>query len=193
MPPQPKAAPGRHRKPGAGSQTFTQQRAVARSQARTKARATLATRTAGVTPEGAAVYAAGKAGGAAKKAGAAAGQARIIPGNRQYQGVILAEYLVAILLVVMSPIATGGSPAAKAKNSPSPYEVGDLKQLVAVSAVFFILALLSSGDRGRLAAWLGGLILIAVGMSKAGQAQLSAVFGVAEGQPEGEAPGTPAV
>jgi hypothetical protein len=72
--------------------------------------------------------------------------------------------------------------------------VGDLKQLVAVSAVFFILALLSSGDRGRLAAWLGGLILIAIGMSKAGQAQLSAVFGVAEGgQPEGEAPGTPAV
>lgn len=141
----------------------------------------------------AAEYAAGRAMRAGQGAARAAGQARVVPGNRQYQGVILAEFLVAALLISVTPLATGGSPNAKAKNSPSPYDTGDLKQLVAVGAVYFVLALVSSGNNGRLAAWLGGLILIAIGMSKAGQSQIAAVFKAAGGQetaPQGQG-GTP--
>ena len=121
-------------------------------------------------------------------------QAQIVPGNRNYQGIILAEFLVAMLLVTLSPIASGGSPNAKAKNSPSPYDSNDLKQLVAVGGTYFSLALLSSGNRGRLAAWLGGLILIAIAMSKAGQGKLAGIFTVVAPQPSTEpAPGTSTV
>lgn len=138
--------------------------------------------------EQAGAYAAGRAKRAGQGAVRAAGQARVVPGNRQYQPVILAEFLVAALLISVAPLATGGSPAAKAKGSPSPYDTGDLKQLVAVGAVYFVLALVSSGNHGRLAAWLGGLILIAIGMSKAGQAQLGAVFKAAGAKPAGQPP-----
>lgn len=135
-------------------------------------------------------YAAGRAKRAGQDVGRTAARARIVPGDRNYQGIILAEFLVAMLLVSLSPIATGGSPNAKAKNSPSPYDANDLKQLVAVGAAYFILALVSSGNRGRLAAWLGGLILIAIGMAKAGQGKLAGIFAVAAPQPSAEpAPG----
>lgn len=132
----------------------------------------------GFTPQQAAAgYAAGKA----RQAARTAGQARVVPGNRQYQPVILAEFLIAVILIAVAPVATGGSPTAKAKSSPSPYDTGDLKQLVATGGVFFILALVSSGRHGRLAAWLGGLIVVAIGLSKAGQANLAAVFTAVSG------------
>ena len=115
-------------------------------------------------------------------------RAQVVPGNRQYQSVILAEFLAAMLLVTLSPVAYGGSPNAKAKGSPSPYDANDLKQLVAVGATYFVLALFSSGGKGRLGAWLGGLILIAIAMSKASQGKLAGVFTVAGEQP-GEARG----
>ena len=136
-----------------------------------------------VAAEQAGAYAAAKGKQAAQRAGRSAARARIPTGNRQYQGIILAEYLTAILLVTFGPLASGGSPAAKAKNSPSPYDVNDMKQLVAISAVYFILALLSSGKRGRFAAWFGGLMLLAIGVSKTGQGHLSAVVNVIGTQP----------
>lgn len=171
------------------SESFAEQRGAARTAARARSRARLARAGAGVTPEGAAMFAAERGTRAARSAGRTAAQARVVPGNRQYQPVILAEFLVAALLISVAPLATGGSPAAKAKGSPSPYDTGDLKQLVAVGAVYFVLALVSSGNHGRLAAWLGGLILIAIGMSKAGQAQLGAVFKTAGAkQPAGQQP-----
>lgn len=141
-------------------------------------------------------YAAGKAKQTGQRAARDVGRARIPTGNRQYQGIILAEFLVAIILVAVAPIATGGSPAAKAKGGPSPYDTGDLKQLVAVGGTFFVLAILSSGNHGRLAAWLGALILVAIGMSKAGQANLAGVFSAASGEQgtgEGGGPGTATV
>jgi hypothetical protein len=95
--------------------------------------------------------------------------------------VILAEFLAAVVIVTLTPIATGGSPAAQAKNSPSPYDTGDLRQLVAIGGVYFVLALLSSGNSGRLAAWFGGLVLIALGMSKVAHGQLSAAFHTVSG------------
>ena len=136
-----------------------------------------------VAAEQVGAYAAARAKRTAQDAGRTVSRARIVPGDRNYQGVILAEFLVAMLLVALSPIAAGGSPNAKAKSSPSPYDANDLKQLVAVGAAYFVLALLSSGSRGRLAAWLGGLILIAIAMSKASQGKLAGVFTVAGEQP----------
>ena len=139
----------------------------------------------------AAEYAAQRAAKTGRDIARTAGQARIVPGNRQYQSVILAEFLVAVILIAFTPLATGGSPGSQAKNSPSPYDTGDLKQLVAVGAVYFILALVSSGNHGRFAAWLGGLILLAIGMSKAGQSQLTAVFKAASGGESLGSGGTP--
>ena len=109
------------------------------------------------------------------------GNARLTPGSRGYQPVILAEFLAAVVIITLTPIATGGSPAAKAKNSPSPYDTGDLRQLVAVGGVYFVLALLSSGNSGRLSAWFGGLVLLALGLSKVAHGQLSAVFHTVSG------------
>ena len=127
-------------------------------------RAVKATR---VTPQSAALgYAAEKGSAAARNAGRTAAQARAVPGDRRYQGVILAEFLLAVVVIAGLPIMSGGSPNAKAKGGPSPYDSHDMIQLVAVGGVYFILALVSSGNRGRIAAWFGGLVLIGLGFTK---------------------------
>lgn len=168
MPPRP-----RHAKPGPPTPTFQQQRQAARGAARTKARATLARRTAGVTPEGAAVTAADLGSRAARDAG----RARLPTGDRQYQGVILAEFLVAVLIVSVAPLARGKG-AQDASTGPSPYGPDDIKQLAGIGAVYFILALLSSGKHGRFAAWFGGLVLVAIGLSQTTSGGLPAIFGI---------------
>lgn len=114
---------------------------------------------------------AGTARGAARGAASAS-----VPGDRSYQPVILAEFLIAVVIVAVIPIASGGSPNAKAKNSPSPYDTTDLRQLVAIGGVYFVLSLISSGNHGRISAWLGGLILIGLGLSKVSKGTLSSVF-----------------
>jgi hypothetical protein len=116
--------------------------------------------------------AAGKAYGA--QAAYVGSNARLAPGSRNYQSVILAEFLTAIVILTVVPIVSGGSPAAQAKGSPSPYDTGDLRQLAAVGMVYFILALVSSGNSGRLAAWLGGLVLITLALGKVAGGELSA-------------------
>lgn len=110
------------------------------------------------------------------------GNARLTPGSRGYQPVLLAEFLAAVVIVALVPVAAGGSPAAKAKGSPSPYDAGDLGQLVAVGAVYFILALASSGNSGRVSAWFGGLVLIGLTIVKLSGGQLGQVFATVSGQ-----------
>lgn len=127
-------------------------------------------------------YAVNAAGAYAGQARHVAASARLTPGGRGYQPVILAEFLAAVVIVAVTPIATGGSETAKAKASMSPYDTGDLRQLVAVGGVYFVLALLSSGNSGRLSAWFGGLVLIALGMSRLAHGNLSAVFNTVSGQ-----------
>ena len=100
--------------------------------------------------------------------------ARITPGSRGYQPVILAEFVAAAAIIAVVPIASGGSPAAQAKGSPSPYDTTDLRQLAAVGVVYFVLALISSGNSGRLAAWFGGLVLIVLALGKVAHGDLSA-------------------
>ena len=97
-----------------------------------------------------------------------------VPGDRGYQPVILAEFLAAIVILTIIPIVKGGSPTARAKGSLSPYDTGDLRQLASVGLVYFILALLSSGNSGRLAAWFGGLVLIVLAFGKVASGDLTA-------------------
>src|SRR5260370_636330 len=78
-----------------------------------------------------------------KKTGKGALKARL-PGSHSYQPVILAEFLVAVVVVSTGPLAKGGTPEAQAKGSPSPYSVNTLKQLVAIGGGDFVLALLAS-------------------------------------------------
>jgi hypothetical protein len=56
--------------------------------------------------------------------------------------------------------------------------VDDVKQLAAIGAAYFVLALLSSGKHGRLAAWFGGLILVAIGLAQTTSGGLPAIFGI---------------
>lgn len=186
--------------------TLRQQRQKAIQQGRQQAVRRIARSTV-VTPEGAAAYAVGRAG----QAGRDVGRARIPTGNRRYQGVVLAEFIAAVLIVAVAPLARGGGPIPPSDtqggslgqiggeinqgvqgalgaagtgtpggpgSGPSPYGPDDLKQLVAIGMVYFVLALLSSGNSGRLAAWLGGLILIAIGLAETGSGALQAAFSV---------------
>jgi hypothetical protein len=87
------------------------------------------------------------------------------PASRpNYQPIILAEFAAAVLL-------TAGTPFATKKGQPglSPYEGKDITKLAAITVLYFILALISTGGRGpaRLSAWFGGLILLTVGLAEA--------------------------
>ena len=107
---------------------------------------------------------------------------RLTPGGRNYQGVILAEFLVAVLLVAFTPLATGGEWKG---TGPSPYTVNDLGQLAAIGAVYFLLALFSGGERsGRIVAWLGGLILLGLGFRKFAKGDITAVTTALSGKPQ---------
>lgn len=128
-----------------------------------------------------AVEAGGQAAAAAgrkakEQASFVARNAKVAPGNRAYQPVLLAEFLAAVVIITLVPVATGGSDTAKAKGGVSPYDTGDLRQLVAVGGVYFVLALASSGNSGRLSAWLGGLVLIAILMGKLAGGNVSAII-----------------
>src|SRR5258708_14820926 len=91
-----------------------------------------------------------------KKTGKGALKARL-PGSHSYQPVILAEFLVAVVVVSTGPLAKGGTPEAQAKGTPSPYSGNTLKQLVAIGGAEFLLALVAfSGLARHLASRLGG-------------------------------------
>jgi hypothetical protein len=81
-----------------------------------------------------------------------------------YQGVILAEFVAAELLVAITPIAT-----KRGQQGLSPYLPRDMTKLLAIGLLYFLLQLLAVGGRGpgRFGAWFGGLVLLSVGMNEA--------------------------
>jgi hypothetical protein len=100
-----------------------------------------------------------------------------VPGGRNYQPVILAEFLAAVLVVALAPIAKGGTSTAQAKGSPSPYDTSTLKQILLIGVAYFILALASSGKQlGRFSAWFGGLILVTIGIQQTVNGGFAAVL-----------------
>jgi len=93
-----------------------------------------------------------------------------------YQPVILAEFVAAILLVALSPVASKKNPAGM-----SPYDGQDMIKLAALTLVYLILALVSTGGpgAGRFGAWFGGLVLLTVGLAEAAHlAQVIDLFGI---------------
>jgi hypothetical protein len=111
-----------------------------------------------------------------RRAGRGLARARV-PGNRNYQPVILAEFLLAVLVVALAPIAKGGTDTAKTKGGGSPYDTNSLKQILVIGVVYFLLALASSGKRlGRFSAWFGGLVLVAIGVQQTVDGGFAAVI-----------------
>lgn len=105
---------------------------------------------------------------------AAAGRltgARTKPGGRlhNYQAIIAAEFVAAIILVALTPIASRKASASAASGKLSPYVPGDLIQLVAIGIVYLILEGVAAGPKGaaRFAAWFGFLLLLGVGLFEA--------------------------
>ena len=77
---------------------------------------------------------------------------------------ILVEFVAAILLTAMTPVAT-----KKDQQGLSPYAGSDIVKLGAITLVYLILAMISVGGQqaGRVAAWLGGLVLLTDGLYEA--------------------------
>ncbi len=127
----------------------------------------------------------GKPGGSRARAGRA-GRAALgtsLPGSHSYQPVILAEFVTAIVVVGVSPLAGGGTATAQAKGSASPYDVNTLKQLVAIGATYFVLALFGASEKmGRYAAWFGALVLVGLGLAQYLNGDLAGVFALLSGQ-----------
>lgn len=97
------------------------------------------------------------------------------PEFRNYQGIILAEFVLAELLVAGTPIATRQGQAGL-----SPYVPRDMTKLLSLGMVYFLLELLAVGGpkAGRFGAWFGGLILLAVGLNEASSvAKVLDIFG----------------
>ena len=96
------------------------------------------------------------------------------PGT-SYQGAILGEFVAAVLLVAATPFAKKDQPGI------SPYVATDVMQLVAITVVYLVLALLSGVNRGaaRFSAWFGLLLLLGIGLGEAARlAKLLDVFGL---------------
>jgi hypothetical protein len=78
--------------------------------------------------------------------------------------VVMAEFLAAILILVLAPILTpdqGG-------NSKGFFKAADIVRMTAVCLVYFILALMTNGQRiGKAAAAFGGLVLTGIVINNA--------------------------
>jgi hypothetical protein len=170
------AEAGRHRKPVTRVQAGRERRARQATAERETARQVRTQQTTQRQQERVELRRQERIKGGAKRVGRGALKARL-PGQHSYQPVILAEFIVAVLIVATGPIAKGGTPEAQTKGSPSPYSTNTLKQLIAIGGVYFVLALLAASQRaGRMAAWFGGLVLVALGLAELAAGDLSAVF-----------------
>jgi hypothetical protein len=85
-------------------------------------------------------------------------------GSGNYQPVILMEFIGAILLTAVTPIATKTE-----ADGLSPYAGKDMVKLGAITVLYLILAAVSVTGQtaGRIAMWLGGLILLTDGLYEA--------------------------
>ena len=143
---------------------------------------------AAAIPQAVIGYAAGKG----REAGRDLGRARVPTGNRQYQGVILAEFLAAALIIAVAPLTTGRAHVNE-QGDQTPYGPDEVKQLAAVGLTYFILALLSSGKHGRFAAWFGGLILLAIGLAQQQSGGLAGIFAMFKPSSQSATSGTAGV
>jgi preprotein translocase subunit SecG len=87
--------------------------------------------------------------------------------GRTYHRIVLAEFMVCVVLVGMSPVLTArgsgaGAAAQDAGNAAAELSLAaPLVRLTAVCIVFFVLALMATGNQaGKVAAAFGGLVVL---------------------------------
>jgi hypothetical protein len=99
--------------------------------------------------------------GGAARSGAQTGK-KALTGN--YQAIILAEFALCIGFTIFAPFTTSA-----AKEGLSPYVGKDIVKVAAITILFLLLGMVSQASQGaaRLAAWLGGLVLITDGLAEA--------------------------
>jgi hypothetical protein len=92
-----------------------------------------------------------------------------------YHRIVIAEYLATVLIIAVSPFlvprdATSGPPDAEAEAITRTVSVArPLVRLTAASLLFFLLALMASGERaGRAAAAGGGLVMLGAMLNATG-------------------------
>jgi hypothetical protein len=110
------------------------------------------------------------------------------PSFANYQGVILAEFVLAELLISGTPIVTRQN-----KTGLSPYIPRDMTKMLSVGLLYFLLELSAVGNAkwGRMGAWFGGLILLAVGLNEAASVtQVLNLFGGGSADPAAQGPNT---
>ena len=80
-----------------------------------------------------------------------------------YHGAVFGEFVLAVLLVAAIPFSKPN------RTGVSPYAGKDMIQLLAITVVYFLLAILAATGRtqARFAAWFGALLLLAVGLAEA--------------------------
>lgn len=101
------------------------------------------------------------------------------PEFRNYQAIILVEFIAAELLVSATPMAS-----RQHKTGLSPYVPRDMIKLLSLGLLYFLLELLAVGGRGpgRFGAWFGGLVLLGVGLNEgANVAKTLDLFGGVQG------------
>lgn len=85
------------------------------------------------------------------------------PKLTNYQAIIAAEFVLAELLIALTPMTSKKNP-----TDVSPYVPRDMTKMLAVGVTYFLLELLAvPAGWGRFCAWFGGLILLAVGVNEA--------------------------
>lgn len=113
--------------------------------------------------------------GRAKRGAEGGAKTLVTGGNRRYSLVIAVEWLVCVVLIALSGAGVGSDQDAPAFSDPAIA----LVRLTAVSLLFFLLALLSAGERiGKLAAAFGGLVTLGVAFNAVGEwTAIANVFG----------------
>ena len=76
--------------------------------------------------------------------------------------IIAAEFFAAIAIVTIEPLISPGAPSSKGGTGPSPYGRPELVRIGGVMTIFFILALVSHGRPGKMAAAFGALVDLGV-------------------------------
>jgi hypothetical protein len=84
--------------------------------------------------------------------------------TRTYHRIVLAEFMVCVVLVGMSPVLTPRKSGTQADETAAAFSLaGPVVRLTAVSVVFFVLALMATGPRaGKVAAAFGALVVLGV-------------------------------
>lgn len=105
--------------------------------------------------------------------------------GKEHGGVLLAEFLAGVLILVIGTLTTG--PKKGYTSTMASLTV----RLTALTAVFFVLFLLAGTKAGKAAMWFGFLIDLGITFTATSQNVFADLAGVVQGQPLKDASGNP--